>query len=112
MVLTRLLVGSALNLASCGPTAAFFFVQAEDGIRGRTVTGVQTCALPILFYQHGSQAFASLKQSRNDGYYDAARNQYSEIILTKSVQKKIKTLQRSLKWCDPQSSWKDRKSVV
>src|SRR5207248_8280102 len=25
-----------------------FFVQAEDGIRDRTVTGVQTCALPIL----------------------------------------------------------------
>src|SRR5699024_12239264 len=24
------------------------FVQAEDGIRGRNVTGVQTCALPIL----------------------------------------------------------------
>src|SRR6266516_7384220 len=24
-----------------------FFFQAEDGIRGRTVTGVQTCALPI-----------------------------------------------------------------
>src|SRR5207248_4776122 len=23
------------------------FFQAEDGIRGRTVTGVQTCALPI-----------------------------------------------------------------
>src|SRR5207248_7222156 len=23
--------------------------QAEDGIRDRTVTGVQTCALPILF---------------------------------------------------------------
>src|SRR5437867_894611 len=27
--------------------AHFFFFQAEDGIRGRTVTGVQTCALPI-----------------------------------------------------------------
>src|SRR5437867_6997527 len=26
----------------------FFFFQAEDGIRDRTVTGVQTCALPIL----------------------------------------------------------------
>src|SRR5699024_11744883 len=26
-----------------------FFVQAEDGIRYRNVTGVQTCALPILF---------------------------------------------------------------
>ena len=25
----------------------FFFFQAEDGIRGRLVTGVQTCALPI-----------------------------------------------------------------
>src|SRR6267143_5510536 len=27
---------------------SFFFFQAEDGIRGGTVTGVQTCALPIL----------------------------------------------------------------
>src|SRR2546430_4492334 len=26
---------------------AFFFFQAEDGIRDLTVTGVQTCALPI-----------------------------------------------------------------
>src|SRR2546430_10365681 len=28
--------------------SAFFFLQAEDGIRDLTVTGVQTCALPIL----------------------------------------------------------------
>ena len=28
-----------------------FFFQAEDGIRDRLVTGVQTCALPI-FYDH------------------------------------------------------------
>src|SRR5215218_10896117 len=27
--------------------AAFFFFQAEDGIRDHCVTGVQTCALPI-----------------------------------------------------------------
>src|SRR5690606_39590827 len=27
--------------------AEFFFFQAEDGIRGFHVTGVQTCALPI-----------------------------------------------------------------
>src|SRR5699024_11582218 len=27
----------------------FFFFQAEDGIRDRNVTGVQTCALPIFF---------------------------------------------------------------
>src|SRR6266851_6668201 len=27
----------------------FFFFQAEDGIRDRDVTGVQTCALPIYY---------------------------------------------------------------
>src|SRR5688572_31156412 len=29
------------------PSLIFFFFQAEDGIRDLTVTGVQTCALPI-----------------------------------------------------------------
>src|SRR2546425_9495139 len=38
---------------SCQSTTAnqiifFFFFQAEDGIRDKLVTGVQTCALPIL----------------------------------------------------------------
>src|SRR2546430_9870757 len=28
----------------------YFFFQAEDGIRDLTVTGVQTCALPILLW--------------------------------------------------------------
>ena len=27
--------------------SSFFFFQAEDGIRDKLVTGVQTCALPI-----------------------------------------------------------------
>src|SRR3989475_8839665 len=34
----------------CDPeliASAFFFFQAEDGIRDLTVTGAQTCALPI-----------------------------------------------------------------
>src|SRR5699024_11553875 len=31
----------------CSPFFFFFFFQAEDGIRDRNVTGVQTCALPI-----------------------------------------------------------------
>src|SRR2546430_5737291 len=34
----------------------FFFFQAEDGIRDLTVTGVQTCALPILWMPTGSTA--------------------------------------------------------
>src|SRR6266481_7746 len=35
----------------------FFFFQAEDGIRDGTVTGVQTCALPISWHvpHHGAQ---------------------------------------------------------
>src|SRR5699024_11772688 len=37
----------------------FFFFQAEDGIRDRNVTGVQTCALPI-------SAFQFLRQDRRD----------------------------------------------
>src|SRR2546430_10094703 len=37
----------------------FFFFQAEDGIRDLTVTGVQTCALPIFESdQVGSSAMA------------------------------------------------------
>src|SRR2546430_5182881 len=35
------------------PLACVFFFQAEDGIRDLTVTGVQTCALPI-FGGHGT----------------------------------------------------------
>src|SRR5687767_15349762 len=37
----------------------FFFFQAEDGIRDKLVTGVQTCALPILMDQAVSDASAS-----------------------------------------------------
>src|SRR5689334_24342270 len=33
--------------AGFGRASMFFFFQAEDGIRDGTVTGVQTCALPI-----------------------------------------------------------------
>src|SRR5256886_6768615 len=32
---------------ACERIVVFFFFQAEDGIRDLTVTGVQTCALPI-----------------------------------------------------------------
>src|SRR2546430_3080592 len=45
-------VQTAVNLgdavvAEKGVLVLFFFFQAEDGIRDLTVTGVQTCALPI-----------------------------------------------------------------
>src|SRR3989441_5293542 len=37
----------------------FFFFQAEDGIRDKLVTGVQTCALPISNLQQASATMAS-----------------------------------------------------
>src|SRR2546430_4257354 len=39
--------GYQQSASGCG----FFFFQAEDGIRDLTVTGVQTCALPIYIHQ-------------------------------------------------------------
>src|SRR5205085_4931219 len=42
----------------------FFFFQAEDGIRDLTVTGVQTCALPISTDTVGSPAPDVEKASR------------------------------------------------
>src|SRR2546426_4680313 len=37
-----------IKLISLAVFIFFFFFQAEDGIRDYKVTGVQTCALPIL----------------------------------------------------------------
>src|SRR5437762_11054396 len=51
---------------SCGRRGGcgfFFFFQAEDGILDTSVTGVQTCALPILPHPTAMQ---SLLQARSD----------------------------------------------
>src|SRR5260370_5356532 len=41
----------------CCLVTFFFFFQAEDGIRDSSVTGVQTCALPILALESGLPSF-------------------------------------------------------
>src|ERR1041384_2689151 len=38
----------------------FFFFQAEDGIRDKLVTGVQTCALPICWFSRKRVARAGV----------------------------------------------------
>src|SRR2546427_5666126 len=43
MWVSEWIMSSSKRFRSCW----FFFFQAEDGIRDLTVTGVQTCALPI-----------------------------------------------------------------
>src|SRR5207245_4118764 len=40
---------TTLKCLALGCPVFVFFFQAEDGIRDATVTGVQTCALPISF---------------------------------------------------------------
>src|SRR5207244_9875747 len=45
----------------------FFLFQAEDGIRDDLVTGVQTCALPILYGPRHCTAARALWQGENDG---------------------------------------------
>src|SRR6266516_7445220 len=51
----------------------FFFFQAEDGIRDRTVTGVQTCALPISAASSHARSFlmpsiSAMAANGMDGY--------------------------------------------
>src|SRR5689334_25301310 len=46
----------------------FFFFQAEDGIRDGTVTGVQTCALPISQHRLSSRTHVRTRwYRRNNG---------------------------------------------
>src|SRR2546430_9334831 len=61
-------VRNRLRLSSRGDMCFFFFFQAEDGIRDLTVTGVQTCALPICQMrrrrQHGCTAVADVVETQ------------------------------------------------
>src|SRR2546430_11882284 len=45
----------------------FFFFQAEDGIRDLTVTGVQTCALPIYASLPGTALSTNIEVSSANG---------------------------------------------
>src|SRR2546430_3957257 len=76
----RSMVGSSIpttvfpNMISACPTRwrdqslDFFFFQAEDGIRDLTVTGVQTCALPILQQRQRDQLRVYFGQLAAQGF--------------------------------------------
>src|SRR5256886_6602783 len=53
----------------------FFFFQAEDGIRDLTVTGVQTCALPI---SRCSAASLPFPQDEQRDVHEAAEQRAGE----------------------------------
>src|SRR2546423_7002345 len=47
----------------------FFFFQAEDGIRDKLVTGVQTCALPIYQVPVGDRSGAVIEPMLTDQWF-------------------------------------------
>src|SRR5438093_7878749 len=51
-----------LLFSGLGGFCFFFFFQAEDGIRDWSVTGVQTCALPIFFIGGLVYKFANFRE--------------------------------------------------
>src|SRR5207249_6305621 len=61
-----------------------FFFQAEDGIRDRNVTGVQTCALPIVLQapdlvQRGTQDFWVIARLKTGSTIEQARAEMQNI---------------------------------
>src|SRR5689334_24697317 len=70
----------------------YFFVQAEDGIRDGTVTGVQTCALPICLLENRADikvvrkvAAAARKQIAETEFHHRSRAVQWEVACTCDV---------------------------
>src|SRR6266568_9228955 len=87
---------------------ACFFCQAEDGIRDGTVTGVQTCALPILALDEAesseasadsiTEAFGWCERSKARGLIDLLSGQGSKITAhaDKSLLNRVRRLHEEL----------------
>src|SRR2546427_9345981 len=61
----------------------FFFFQAEDGIRDLTVTGVQTCALPIWptrIYWEDTDAGGVVCHARYVAFMERARTEWMRAL--------------------------------
>src|SRR5207245_5518118 len=71
----------------------FFFFQAEDGIRDATVTGVQTCALPICPSRRPIRSSACSKASplpnRNQGSSSNPRSTHSMANAIRSEERRV-----------------------
>src|SRR2546429_141168 len=73
---------NALHQHAVPAVVAFFFFQAEDGIRDVAVTGVQTCALPISVDEDSAneneegdeEHFAQLERERRIGEHVNRKN--------------------------------------
>src|SRR5256886_6654295 len=82
-----------------------FFFQAEDGIRDLTVTGVQTCALPISATSRPSESTSNAASAFASG--TGPRSEASEIVVAKVI-----SPERSITAASAVRPSRDRKSVV
>src|SRR2546430_10175241 len=83
----------------------FFFFQAEDGIRDLTVTGVQTCALPILSLVKEMSVGENIFLGREPRKFGVIR--WEELY--RRAQQLLDNLHLEI---DPHTPIRDRKSVV
>src|SRR5687767_15596673 len=84
----------------------FFFFQAEDGIRDKLVTGVQTCALPI------SAAGTSYDQVEVTGAVALGGNVTLQLSLGFNPVDHMDAFTLILNGVGPLNDGRDRKSVV
>src|SRR5437773_10662518 len=82
-----------------------FFFQAEDGIRDRDVTGVQTCALPIFSDERGAEmrelffeTSQELLQSLNDEALKLEK-QPGDVEIVRSIRRIVHTLKGDAAAC-------------
>ena len=75
-----------------------FFFQAEDGIRDRLVTGVQTCALPIFDSKGEIAAFCD------------STNRWLPLLCTMNVTVATELIRKDFKWTHAQYEAAARKA--
>src|SRR5258708_22383177 len=85
----------------------FFFFQAEDGIRDDLVTGVQTCALPILAMSNSSIQALALEERGVDFYILETFSYIEELLIAIEAIRSFSGLP-----IVAQLTYADRKSVV
>src|SRR5207249_6479544 len=88
-----------------------FFFQAEDGIRDRNVTGVQTCALPIyriLGVHLALRAIAGELEKQRDLLARASKNGEEEAV-RKEIKAQIEKLEAQRERLDRERRSEERR---
>src|SRR5207248_5267557 len=90
----------------------FFFFQAEDGIRDRTVTGLQTCALPIYRrVAHAYDRWIRLQIERDQFVRLADPDRFENSGQTFETNRIDRALIAGYPDGSPRRAWQDRKST-